>query len=488
MLQVLDADLYNNAGFSLDMSAAVMGRALTHIDNTYWIPHVDVRGHVCKTNIHSNTAFRGFGAPQGMYTAECIMSEVADALGISVDDFRDRNLYREGQLTPFLQPLHDWHIPQIIKQLREESDYDRRVKEVEEFNKTHTWKKRGICCVPTKFGLSFATAIHLNQGGALVHIYEDGSVLLAHGGTEMGQGLYTKMCQIAAQELGVPMDSIFTSETASNVVANTSPTAASSGSDLNGMAVQDACQKLNARLEPFREKLGRDAPMKLLAKKAYRDRVNLSANGFYKMPEVGYIWGNYIDPLPMYSYFTQGAAISEVELDVVTGDHLVLRTDVKMDVGKSINPAIDYGQIEGGFVQGQGLFTTEETLWLSGDGQLYTRGPSTYKIPGFADIPQDFRASLLKGVQWPNLRTIQSSKGIGEPSLFLGATVLFALRDAVKAAREELAVEEVKKEILTLDSPATPERLRLAIGDRIVKWATVEAAAGEKGYFFEAQA
>lgn len=472
------------------MSGAVMGRALTHIDNSYWIPHVHLRGHVCKTNIHSNTAFRGFGAPQGMFVAECIMSEVADALGISVDDFRDRNLYKEGQLTPFLQPLHDWHVPHIIKQLREEAEYDRRVKEVAEFNKTHTWKKRGICCIPTKFGLSFATAIHLNQGGALVHIYEDGSVLLAHGGTEMGQGLYTKMCQVAAQELGVPMDSIFTSETASNVVANTSPTAASSGSDLNGMAVQNACQKLNARLEPFRkkfrEKFGRDALMKELAHDAYFDRVNLSANGFYKMPEVGYLWGNYIDPLPMYSYFTQGAAISEVELDVMTGDHTVLRTDVKMDVGKSINPAIDYGQIEGGFVQGQGLFTTEETLWLSDSGQLHTRGPTTYKIPGFSDIPQDFRASLLKGVEWPNLRTIQSSKGIGEPSLFLGVTVLFALRDALTAAIKTLGVESDK--VLTLDSPATAERLRLAVGDQIVKRAKVEPGLGEKGFFLEAQA
>lgn len=486
MLQVLDADLYSNAGFSVDMSGAVMGRALTHIDNSYWIPHVHVRGHVCKTNTHSNTAFRGFGGPQGMFISECIMSEVADALGISVDDFRDRNLYKEDQLTPFLQPLGDWHVPQIMKQLREEAEYARRVEGIAEFNRTHTWKKRGICCIPTKFGLSFATAIHLNQGAALVHIYEDGSVLLAHGGTEMGQGLYTKMCQVAAQELGVPMESIFTSETASNVVANTSPTAASSGSDLNGMAVQNACQKLNERLEPFRQKFGRDAPMAKLAHAAYFDRVNLSANGFYKMPGVGYIWGNYVDPLPMYSYFTQGAAISEVELDVITGDHTVLRTDIKMDVGKSINPAIDYGQVEGGFVQGQGLFTTEETLWLSGDGQLYTRGPLTYKIPGFSDVPQDFRTSLLKGVEWPKLRTIQSSKGIGEPSLFLGASVLFALRDALKAAVKTLGVGSDK--VLTLDSPATAERLRLAVGDHIVKWATVEPGPGEKGFFVEAQA
>lgn len=487
MLQVLDADVYNNAGFSKDLSGAVMDRALTHMENSYWIPHVHLRGHVCKTNTHSNTAFRGFGAPQGMYIAECIMTEVADSLGISVDDFREKNLYKEGQLTPFLQPLEDWHVPQILKEIRQESDYDSRVKEVEEFNKLHKWKKRGICCVPTKFGLSFATAVHLNQAGALVHIYHDGSVLLAHGGTEMGQGLYTKMCQIAAQELNVPLDSVFTSETASNTVANTSPTAASSGSDLNGMAVQHACRQLNERLEPYRQKYGRDAPMKQLAHSAYLDRVNLSANGFYKMPNIGYLWGNYVNPLPMYFYFTQGAAISEVELDVLTGDHTVLRTDIKMDVGRSINPAIDYGQIEGAFVQGQGLFTIEESLWLSNGGQLFTRGPGTYKIPGFSDIPQDFRVSLLKGVPWAKLRSIQSSKGIGEPPLFLGATVLFALREAVKAARKEMAVEGVREEVLTLDSPATPERLRLSVGDRIVNWATVKAKEGEKGFFSEAQ-
>ncbi|RPB08102.1 hypothetical protein P167DRAFT_494625 [Morchella conica CCBAS932] len=485
MLQVLDADVYNNAGYSRDLSGAVMDRALTHIDNSYWIPNVHVRGHVCKTNTHSNTAFRGFGAPQGQFIAECMMSEVADAMGISVDDFRQKNLYKEGQLTPFLQKIEDWHVPLLLEQLRKEADYDRRVKEVEEFNKTHKWKKRGICLIPTKFGLSFATAVHLNQAGALVHIYHDGSVLLAHGGTEMGQGLYTKMCQIAAQELNVPMDSIFTSETASNTVANTSPTAASSGSDLNGMAVQDACRQLNKRLAPYREKYGQDAPMKQLAHAAYLDRTNLSANGFYKMPSVGFTWGNYVDPRPMYFYFTQGAAISEVELDVLTGDHTVRRADVKMDVGRSINPAIDYGQIEGAFVQGQGLFTLEESLWCSRSGQLLTRGPGTYKIPGFADIPQVFNVSILKGMQWAALRSVQSSKGIGEPPLFLGAAVLFALREAVKAAREELAVE---KGILALGSPATAEELRVAIGDRIVEWARVKKGEGEKGAFAEAQA
>ncbi|RPA93263.1 hypothetical protein L873DRAFT_1847312 [Choiromyces venosus 120613-1] len=465
MLQVLDADVYNNAGYSQDLSGAVMDRALTHIDSCYWIPHVHLRGHVCKTNTHSNTAFRGFGAPQGQYVAEYIITAIADHLEMSVDKIRWKNLYKEGQLTPFLQPLEDWHVLQIITQLKAEPDYDARVQQVEEFNRTYKWKKRGISLIPTKFGLSFSTAVHLNQAGALVHICNDGSVLLAHCGTEMGQGLYTKMCQMAAQEINCPLDAIFTSETSSNTVANTSPTAASSGSDLNGMAVQHACQQLNARLKPFRQKYGADAPLKTLAHAAYLERVNLSANGYYKMPTIGHICGNYVDPLPMYFYFTQGATISEVELDVLTGSHTVVRTDIKMDAGRSINPAIDYGQIEGAFVQGQGLFTMEETLWQK-NGELFTRGPGTYKIPGFADIPQVFNVGLLKGVKWAKLRSIQSSKGIGEPPLFLGASVLFALREVVKAVRESVAVEKEGLEVLQLDSPATAQRmrLRLAIG------------------------
>jgi len=487
MLQVLDADVYDNAGYSLDLSGAVMDRALTHMDGCYWIPHVHLRGHVCKTNTHSNTAFRGFGAPQGQYLVECIMTTIADNLKMSVDELRWKNLYKEGELTPYLQPVEDWHVPLIITQLKAESDYDARVQQVEEFNRTHKWKKRGIALIPTKFGLSFATALHLNQAGALVHIYHDGSVLLAHGGVEMGQGLYTKMCQIAAQELNCPLDTIFTSETSSNTVANTSPTAASASSDLNGMAIQQACQILNARLEPYRQKFGADAPLKTLAQAAYMDRVNLSANGFHKTPTIGFKWGNYVDPEPMYFYFTQGAAITEVELDVLTGAHTVLRTDIKMDVGRSINPAIDYGQIEGAFVQGQGLFTMEETLWQT-NGELFTRGPGTYKIPGFADIPQVFNVGLLKGVKWAKLRTIQSSKGIGEPPLFLGASVLFALREAVKAARESVAVDAPAMGVVQLDSPATAERLRLAVGDWIVRWAEVEAKDGEKGFFVEATA
>ncbi|KAI5857796.1 molybdopterin binding aldehyde oxidase/xanthine dehydrogenase [Tricharina praecox] len=483
MLQALDADVYDNAGHSLDLSGAVMDRCLTHIENAYWIPNVHVRGHVCRTNTHSNTAFRGFGGPQGNYIAECIMTTIADKLGIDVDALRFRNLYKEGQKTPFLQTLVDWHVPEMMEELQEACALDERKKEVAEYNSANKYKKRGISMVPTKFGISFATACHLNQAGALIHIYTDGSVLLAHGGNEMGQGLWTKMIAVAAQELQVPFESVFTADSSSNTVANASPTAASSGSDLNGMAIKHACDQLNGRLIPYRKKYGND--MKAIASAAFVDRVNLSANGFYKMPDVGYKWGNHIDPLPLYFYFTQGVACTEVELDVLTGDHFVRRTDIIMDVGRSINPAIDYGQIEGAFVQGMGLFTTEETLWTARDGKLFTTGPGTYKIPGFADIPKEFNVRLLKKPksQWKNLRSIQSSKGIGEPPLFLGATVLFALREAVKAAREEVGGK--MQETLVLDSPATCERIRGAIGGDV--WERMRVKKEGRPFFVCAQ-
>ncbi|PWY69068.1 xanthine dehydrogenase [Aspergillus heteromorphus CBS 117.55] len=480
-LVALDADCYNNAGFSLDMSGAVMDRCCTHLDNCYHFPNVHVRAWVCRTNTHSNTAFRGFGGPQAMFVAESYMNAVAEGLGMDVDELRWRNLYRQGQRTPFLQPIdQDWHVPMLLEQVRREARYDERRADVGRFNQSHRWRKRGICLVPTKFGISFATAVHLNQAAASLKIYTDGSVLLNHGGTEMGQGLYTKMVQVAAQELGVAPESIYTQDTSSYQTANASPTAASSGSDLNGMAIKDACDQINERLKPYRERFGEDASMATLAHAAYRDRVNLAASGFWKMPKVGYQWGNY-DPetvKPMYYYFTQGVACTEVELDLLTGDHTVLRTDIKMDIGRSINPAIDYGQIEGAFVQGQGLFTMEESLWTRG-GQLATRGPGNYKIPGFSDIPQEFNVSFLRGVSWSHLRSIQSSKGVGEPPLFLGATVLFALRDALRSAREDHRVVEP----LVLDSPATAERLRLAVGDDLLRKSRVEAKEGETNFF-----
>jgi xanthine dehydrogenase/oxidase len=308
ILVALEADVYDNAGYSQDMSGAVMDRCCTHLDNCYEIPHVLIRGHVCKTNTHSNTAFRGFGGPQAMFIAESFMTAVAEGLNIDIDELRWKNLYKEGQLTPFLQKIdEDWHVPMMLEQVRKESNYDARKAAIQKFNSENKWKKRGISMIPTKFGLSFATALHLNQAGASVKIYADGSILLHHGGTEMGQGLYTKMCQVAAQELNVPLDAIFTQDTTTYQIANASPTAASSGSDLNGMAVKDACDQLNERLKPFREKYGYDAPMKTLAHAAYLERVNLSANGFWKMPRIGYVWGNYdIKTVkPMYYYFTQ---------------------------------------------------------------------------------------------------------------------------------------------------------------------------------------
>ncbi|KAK6953825.1 hypothetical protein Daesc_003787 [Daldinia eschscholtzii] len=451
IIQCFDADIYCNAGYSLDMSGAVMDRACTHIDNCYNIPHAWIRGWVCKTNTVSNTAFRGFGGPQAMYFAESYMSVIAERLNMDIDELRLKNLYRQGDLTPFLQTIDvDFHIPTMLEQLSANADYENRKREA----------------------------------GAYVRIYEDGSILLHHGGTEMGQGLYTKMCQVAAEELGVSVDQIFNKDSQTDQVANPSPTAASSGSDLNGMAVKNACDQLNERLAPYRERFGRDAPMSVIAHAAYRDRVNLAANGFWKMPKIGYKWGNYKDPLPMYYYFTQGVAITEAELDLLTGDHTVLRTDIMMDVGRSINPSIDYGQIEGAFVQGQGLFTMEESLWTR-EGEIFTKGPGTYKIPGFSDIPQIFNVSMLRhdsdgnAISWKHLRSIQSSKGIGEPPLFLGSTVFFALREAVKAAREMNGVTEP----LVLDAPATAEKLRLAVGDELVKRAVVVPKKGESNFF-----
>ncbi|RPA87015.1 xanthine dehydrogenase-like protein [Ascobolus immersus RN42] len=472
----LDADVFANGGWTQDLSAAVVDRSLSHIDNCYKIPNIHVRGRICKTNTMSNTAFRGFGGPQGLFIAESYIEQIADTLGMPADKVREINMYKDAETTHFNQVLEDWFVPLMYKQVKEEADYEARRKAVDEFNATHKWKKRGLSLIPTKFGISF-TALFLNQAGALVHIYHDGSVLVAHGGTEMGQGLHTKMAMIAAEALGVPLEDVHISETATNTVANTSSTAASASSDLNGYAIWNACQQLNERLKPYREKLGADAPMSKVAHAAYFDRVNLSANGFYKTPEIGYVWGE--NKGKMFFYFTQGVALSEVEIDCLTGDHTAIRTDLKMDVGRSINPAVDYGQIEGAFVQGQGLYTIEESLWQRNTGQLFTRGPGAYKIPGFRDIPQTFNVSLLKDVEWKNLRTIQRSRGVGEPPLFLGSSVFFAIRDALKAARKEFG----ETSTLQLFAPATAERIRVSCADPIVKRAQVPRKKGEDSWW-----
>ncbi|KAK3684039.1 molybdopterin binding aldehyde oxidase/xanthine dehydrogenase [Podospora appendiculata] len=488
-MQALDLDIFNNGGWSWDLSGAVCERAMSHSDGCYLIPNIHVRGRICKTNTMSNTAFRGFGGPQGMFIAESYMSEVADRLGMPVEAFRAINMYKPLQETHFNQPLTDWHVPLMYDQVMAESDYAARRDAITAFNAAHKWRKRGLALIPTKFGISF-TALWFNQAGALVHIYHDGSVLLAHGGTEMGQGLHTKMIQIAAQALSVPPDSIHIAETATNTVANASATAASASSDLNGYAIHNACAELNTRLAPYRAKLGPTASMQALAHAAYFDRVNLSAQGFYKTPEIGYTWG--ANTGKMFFYFTQGVAAAEVEVDTLTGTSTCLRADIKMDVGRSINPALDYGQIQGAFVQGVGLFTMEESLWLrSGPmaGALFTRGPGAYKIPGFRDIPQRFHVSLLKDVEWADLRTIQRSRGVGEPPLFMGSAVFFAIRDALKAARAQygvaaaVGVDDPRDGLLRLESPATPERIRLACVDPIMERARVTPKEGEKSFF-----
>ena len=488
-LQALDLDIYNNAGWTFDLSTAVVERAMSHSDGCYLIPNVYVRGRVCKTNTVSNTAFRGFGGPQGMFISETYMEEVADRLGMPVEQFREINFYEPHGVTHFNQVIEDWFVPHMYKQVKDESDYDARKAVATKFNDSYKWRKRGMAIIPTKFGISF-TALWLNQAGSLVHIYHDGSVLVAHGGTEMGQGLHTKVTMIVAQALGVPLESVFISETATNTVANASATAASASSDLNGYAAYNACQQLNERLAPYREKLGPKASMKDIAHAAYMERVNLSAQGFYKTPEIGYKWGE--NTGKMFFYFTQGVAAAEVEVDTLTGTWTCLRADLKMDVGQSINTSIDYGQIQGAFVQGMGLFTMEESLWLRGGpgaGNLFTRGPGAYKIPGFRDIPQEFNVTLLKDVEWKELRTIQRSRGVGEPPLFMGSAVFFAIRDALRSARAASGVKATVGQniaddgLLRLRSPATPENIRLSCEDEIMRKARVLPQDGEESYF-----
>ncbi|KAJ7278970.1 xanthine dehydrogenase [Mycena rebaudengoi] len=477
-IQALSAEFYCNAGHSIDISGGVSDRALAHLENCYFIPDVDVHGRCCKTNTVSNTAFRGFGGPQGMLVAEHYVEAISHKLGLDIDHVRQINLYKEAEKTPYHQKVLDWHVPRLMSDCRRDSQYDQRRLEVDRFNKDHKWRKRGIVLIPTKFGLAFGVKA-MNQGSALVHVYMDGSVLVAHGGVEMGQGLYTKCCQIAAQELRIPLTDVFTSESATNTVPNAVPTAASAGSDLNGYAVYNACAEINKRLDPYRRKLGPDATLAALAAAAWGDRVSLSATGYHATPDLGYEWNNQAETGNLFHYFTQGACVTEVEIDTLTGDHTVLRVDINMDVGKSLNPAIDYGQIEGAFIQGQGLCTVEESLWLRQNGAIFTTGPGAYKLPGFSDIPQIFNVSLLRDAEWPNLGSIKASKGVGEPPLFLGCSVALAIRYALKSARSDVGLHELQDFRL----PLTSERIRLACGDFLVEKGRVKAKDGQYEFF-----
>jgi xanthine dehydrogenase large subunit len=443
-----EIDLISNCGHSADLSAPVMARALCHFDNAYWLPHVAMHGYCARTNTQSNTAFRGFGGPQGALAIEMILDSVARRLGLDPLVVRQRNFYREGQdVTPYGQQVEDNIIQPLTDRLISTSGYHARRAEITAFNAQSPVLKKGLALTPVKFGISF-NVVHLNQAGALVHVYTDGSVLVNHGGTEMGQGLNTKVAQVVAHELGLSLPKVRASATDTQKVANTSATAASTGSDLNGKAAQDAARKIKTRLAALAAKLldcpeaelrfggdqvhagnGRSLAFTELVSKAYLERIQLWSDGFYTTP--GLHWDRVkLQGKPFY-YYAYGAAVSEVLVDTLTGESRVLRADALHDVGQSLNPALDIGQVEGAFVQGMGWLTTEELVWHPQTGALLTHAPSTYKIPTANDMPADFRVALFDA---PNREdSIHRSKAVGEPPLLLPFSVLLAIKDAVAA-------------------------------------------------------
>uniref|UniRef100_A0A6I8PKZ2 Xanthine dehydrogenase/oxidase n=1 Tax=Ornithorhynchus anatinus TaxID=9258 RepID=A0A6I8PKZ2_ORNAN len=448
----LEVEFYSNAGNSIDLSMGIMETALFNMDNCYKIPNIRGTGKLCKTNLPSNTAFRGFGAPQGMFIAESWMSKIAVKCGRPPEEVRRLNMYEDGDLTHFNQKLEGFMVPRCWSECLENSQYHARRKEIETFNRENTWKKRGLAIIPTKFSIGIRISF-LNQAGALVHVYTDGSVLLTHGGIEMGQGLHTKMIQVASRVLGIPISKIYISETSTNTVPNTSATSASLGTDLNGMAVQVWTWPRCPHFLPT---------------------TSLQSRGGDTTPNLGYDFEtNSGNP---FNYFCYGVACSEVEIDCLTGDYQNIRTDIVMDVGTSLNPAIDIGQVEGAFVQGLGLFTLEE-LHYSPEGKLLTRGLDSYKIPACGDIPTKFHVTLLRDC--PNQKAIFSSKAVGEPPLFLSASIFFAIKDAIGAARAQGSESQLDP-LFQLDSLATPERIRNACVDRFTKLCGTEVPANFK--------
>ncbi|KAG4068524.1 hypothetical protein HA402_004865 [Bradysia odoriphaga] len=445
---------YNNAGHSMDLSFVILERAVTHFQNSYKIPNVNIEMGCMRSNTRSNTAFRGFGLPQSMMVGESIVRDVARILGKDYLEIMALNMYQPGDVTHYNQTLLECNVNRCFKEIKESSDIVRRRQEVDAFNKENRWRKKGISLVNTMYGIAFPIK-YLNQGGALVHIYCDGSVLVAHGGVEMGQGLHIKVLQVAATVLKIPLERIHIQETGTNTIPNSSTTAASMGSDLYGAAVLNACKILYDRLQPYREKYPTDG-WNQWVDKAYHDRVSLSTTGFYMVEDIDPEIGKF------NHYYVHGSAVSEVEIDCLTGDHQVIRTDIVMDVGSSLNPAVDIGQIEGAYMQGYGYYTLEELVY-SPDGTLYSRGPGMYKIPGFADIPGEFNVSLITGA--PNPRAVYSSKAIGEPPVFLASSVFFAIKEAIGAARKERQLNSD----FYLQSPATSERIRLACQDEITE-------------------
>ena len=448
-IESLRAELYSDGGWSLDLSEPILWRSLFHIDNAYQIPNLELTGHVCRTHKTSQTAFRGFGGPQGMLVIEEVMSQAAARLNLPAEQMRERNFYREGDQTHYGQVVkHASRIERIWKELKDSSSFYARRDVINAWNGVHAHQKRGIAMTPVKFGISF-TATFFNQAGALVLIFRDGSVQVNHGGTEMGQGLQTKILRIAAQTLGIPPDSIRIMPANTGKVPNTSATAASAGTDLNGAAVADACRQLCVRLHQVASGLPEELPFAQLCEEAYKQRVSLSATGYYRTPEIHY------DPKtgrgqPFY-YFAYAAAVSEVEVDAFTGDARVLRVDILEDVGESLAEVIDLGQIEGGFVQGLGWLTIEELLW-NDEGHLASAGASTYKLPSWSELPETFNVRFLERAADPGV--IFGSKAVGEPPLMLAISA----REAIKEAIAAFGPGPVQ-----LDSPATAERIFFAV-------------------------
>ena len=472
--RILGADitLMSRCGYSIDYSGPVNDRACLHIDNCYYIPNLKLISHRCKTNTQSATAFRGFGGPQGMFGIETVIEEIANDIGKDPLDVRLLNIYKDPavsgnpatMVTQYGQTIADWVGDKVIDQVASQAKYRERRDSVNAFNKVNKRRKRGLALVPLKFGISF-TATMLNQGGALLNIYMDGSVSCNHGGTEMGQGLNTKMAQVCADGLGIDIKYVRVTGTDTQKVPNASATSASSGADINGAAIMNATAQMRARLAPVAANMlgckdtdvsfannmahggGKTVAWTAVAKQAWMDRVGLSVTGFYMTPEIKYDFATLTGHA--FYYYCYGASVSEVEIDTRTGEYWIKAVDIVHDAGKSINPAIDKGQIEGGYVQGMGWLTMEECIWDK-KGKFLTHGPSTYKIPVAGDIPEHFNVTLFDG---SNLKpTPFYSKAVGEPPLMLALSTFFALRDAVSASADH-------KTVVHMSAPATPEKI-----------------------------
>ena len=476
-IRVLTATLTSDGGWSLDLSEPVMARALCHVDNAYWIPHVEVHGRIARTNKTSQTAFRGFGGPQGMLVTENVLGRCAPALGIGAAELRRRNFYTAGQTTPYGQEVrHPERLVRAWDRVRERGDVDRRLAGIAAFNAVHEHAKRALAMTPVKFGISFNLTA-FNQAGALVHVYKDGSVLINHGGTEMGQGLHTKMLQVAATALGVPLSSVRLAPTRTDKVPNTSATAASAGADLNGGAVKDACTQIRTRLAQVAAgELGvhpadvdfcdgavtglavtdRSLTFAEVVHKAYFQRVQLWAAGFYRT--AGLHWDAARMQGEPFKYFAYGVAAAEVEVDGFTGAYRLRRVDIVHDVGDSLSPLVDLGQVEGAFVQGAGWLTLEDLRWDTGDGpsrgRLATQTASTYKLPSFSEMPEAFHVELLTRAHEDG--AVYGSKAVGEPPLMLAFSVREALREAVAAFGPA-------GHCVDLGCPSTPEQVFWAV-------------------------